>query len=196
MKAKFPFVFVFVIIWVYGCQTNAPQHVSEPNSMSEGIEEVKPLINTDTLAEANSNQALPDSASKARRGLFQNSETAQLDVSNQPTSTIVLFFPPDAEVTEFMSQEGTPEQDILEKFELNSATFIEFAQKAGYSVQVVEQSFVTMLLKNSEIFRVKRNRQNLLCGIVLYDGKNAPRVLDGTHDAPYYVSQAKAYFGK
>lgn len=109
---------------------------------------------------------------------------------------IVLFFPTQQEVEYYMADEADDTGIILlEHFEGESVKFIEKMAPYGCNISTAEMSDVYMLLADKSIFKVERNSEETVCGVVLYQEGKSPEVLSGKLNVEAYVKAAKAYFG-
>ena len=108
----------------------------------------------------------------------------------------VLFFSPTSEeLVAITANENDDTQRMqIDNFELNANQFIESTPFEGYNYRFYEMSEIVLPMPNGELFRLQRNTQDLLCGVILYDGIKAPKVLNGNLKSTDYQKEAKAYF--
>jgi len=108
----------------------------------------------------------------------------------------VLFFSPTSEeLVAITANENDDTQRMqIDNFELNANQFIESTPFEGYNYRFYEMSEIVLPMPNGELFRLQRNTQDLLCGVILYDGIKAPKVLKGNLKSTDYQKEAKAYF--
>jgi hypothetical protein len=108
----------------------------------------------------------------------------------------VLFFSPTSEeLVAITANENDDTQRMqIDNFELNANQFIESTPFEGYNFRFYEMSEIVLPMPNGELFRLQRNTQDLLCGVILYDGIKAPKVLKGNLKSTDYQKEAKAYF--
>ena len=108
---------------------------------------------------------------------------------------VIFFSPTSEELVAITANENDDTQRILiENFEFNSNKFIESTPFEGYNYRFYEMREIVLPMPEGKMFRLVRNKPELLCGVILYDGIKEPKVLKGDLKGADYQREAKLYF--
>jgi hypothetical protein len=108
---------------------------------------------------------------------------------------ILFFSPTTEELVAITANENDDTQRLqIESFEVNANKFIESTPFEGYNYRFYEMSEIVLPMPDGKMFRLVRDTPDLLCGVILYDGIKAPKVLKGNLKSTDYQKEAKAYF--
>lgn len=187
---------IFLVVFalsIIGCD--------QPSNPSGKVASNETAIHDDTLSNPDSIAVVsqPHKMNVVRRAFEKKpaqSKPLNLAESADVEKQIVVFFPTQQEVQYYMDDESDDTGlIILEQFEAESVKFINDMGMFGCNVSTVEMSDVYMLLADKSIFKLERNSEETVCGVILYQQGKSPKALSGRLKSDQYTKEAKMYFG-
>lgn len=182
-------------LWVSSCGEVDTNSANEPAKATNES-------NADSRSVTTFPESLPNNSASSN-GLNSNGDLNDENAANpinlgemkEGEKQIVLFFPPDSEMEQYVKNESDDTAIILvDQFETESVRLIEKVSGLGCNINTVEMRDVYMLLADKSIFKVERNKDDKMCGVVLYQPGKAPKVLSGKLKAEAYLKEIKSFF--